>query len=174
MIDTSEKFCGTCKSVKFTEEFNARSDSSDGKSYKCRDCTKLYNKVRYAEQRDHSIMHGLCAALGCDSIVYFSSNYCEDHYYKKVSVARMGSNQYGDALRDKAHDQKMICVVSGEDLIPGDNMSLDHIKPKSLYPELNSMIGNVQWVTKWVNIAKWDLGMDEFVQRCVNIANRYN
>ena len=174
MIDTSEKFCGTCKSVKFTEEFNARSDSSDGKSYKCRDCTKLYNKVRYAEQRDHSIMHGLCAALGCDSIVYFSSNYCEDHYYKKVSVARMGSNQYGDALRDKAHDQKMICVVSGEDLIPGDNMSLDHIKPKSLYPELNSMIGNVQWVTKWVNIAKWTLGMDEFVKRCVSIANRYN
>ena len=34
--------------------------------------------------------------------------------------------------------------------------------------------GNVQWVTKWVNIAKWDLGMDEFVKRCVNIANRYN
>ena len=174
MIDTSEKFCGTCKSVKFTEEFNARSDSKDGKAYKCRDCTKLYNKVRYAEQRDHSIMHGLCAALGCDSIVYFSSNYCEDHYYKKVSVARMGSNQYGDALRDKAYDQKMICVVSGEDLIPGDNMSLDHIKPKSLYPELNSMICNVQWVTKWVNNAKWNLGMDEFVERCVNIANRYN
>ena len=174
MIDTSEKFCGTCKSVKFTEEFNARSDSKDGRAYKCRDCTKLYNKVRYAEQRDHSIMHGLCAALGCNAIAYFSSNFCEDHYYKKVSVARMGSNQYGDALRDKAHDQKMICVVSGEDLIPGDNMSLDHIKPKSLYPELNSMIGNVQWVTKWVNIAKWDLGMDEFVKRCVNIANRYN
>ena len=41
MIDTSEKFCGTCKSVKFTEEFNARSDSKDGKAYKCRDCTKL-------------------------------------------------------------------------------------------------------------------------------------
>ena len=174
MTDTSEKFCGTCKSVKFSEEFNLRSDSKDGRAYKCIDCAKLYNKVRYAEQRDHSIMHGLCAALGCDSIVYFSSNYCEDHYYKKVSVARMGSNQYGDALRDKAHDQKMICVVSGEDLIPGDNMSLDHIKPKSLYPELNSMIGNVQWVSKWVNIAKWDLGMDEFVQRCVNIANRYN
>ena len=52
MIDTSEKFCGTCKSVKFTEEFNARSDSKDGKAYKCRDCTKLYNKLRYAEQRD--------------------------------------------------------------------------------------------------------------------------
>jgi len=91
-----------------------------------------------------------------------------------VAIARMGSNQYGDALRDKAHDQKMICVVSGEDLVPGDNMSLDHIKPKSLYPELNSMICNVQWVTKWVNIAKWNLDMDAFVERCVNISNRYN
>ena len=45
MIDTSEKFCGTCKSVKFNEEFNVRSDSKDGRAYKCRDCTKLYNKV---------------------------------------------------------------------------------------------------------------------------------
>jgi len=53
-------------------------------------------------------------------------------------------------------------------------MSLDHIKPKSLYPELNSMICNVQWVTKWVNIAKWNLDMDAFVERCVNISNRYN
>tara|TARA_Y100001951_G_scaffold6791_1_gene4269 strand:+ start:46 stop:609 length:564 start_codon:yes stop_codon:yes gene_type:complete len=172
--DSSEKFCGTCKTVKFAEEFNLRSDSHDGRAYKCKDCTKLYNQKRYAVQRDHSRMHGLCSDLGCDTIVYFSSNLCEEHYYKKTSFGAMGCSKYWKVLQEKAYAQHMICVITGDDLIPGDNMSLDHIKPKSVYPELRGEESNVQWVTKWVNIAKWNLDMDEFVRRCVNIANRHN
>ena len=68
----------------------------------------------------------------------------------------------------------MLCAISGEDLIPGANMSLDHIKPTSVYPDLKNDINNVQWVTKWVNVAKWNLDMDDFVKRCVNIVNRNN
>ena len=174
MIDTPEKFCGTCKSVKSVDGFHLRGTSKDGRAYTCKDCVKLYNKKRYIDQREHSILYGRCTEFSCDVTVYFSSKLCEDHYYKKTSFGRMGSSDYWSFLRDKAYEQKMLCAISGEDLIPGDNMSLDHIKPESIYPDLKCEINNVQWVTKWVNIAKWDLGMDEFVKRCVNIANRYN
>ncbi len=171
--DSSEKFCGTCKSVKFSEEFHLRSTSKDGRAYTCKDCVKLYNKKRYVDQREHSILYGLCTEFSCDATIYFSSRLCEDHYYKKVSFGRMGSADYWSLLRDKAYEQKMLCAISGDDLIPGENMSLDHIKPESRYPHLRSERSNVQWVTKWVNIAKSNLDMDEFVKRCVNIASRH-
>ena len=173
LFDGSEKFCGTCKAVKFASEFHLRSGSNDGRAYKCKDCAK-YNRKRYIVQRDHSRLHGLCSQLGCNTIVYFSSNFCEVHYYKKVAFGSLGDINHWKALQEKAYAQNMICVITGADLIPGANMSLDHIKPSSIYPELTGEESNVQWVTKWVNTAKSNLEMDEFVKRCVNIANRYN
>lgn len=171
--DNSEKFCGRCKTVKFIEEFHARGTSSDGKAYNCKDCVKLYNKNRYIAQRERSIRYGVCTEFSCNNSVYFSSKLCETHFYKKTAFSRVGSADYWSILKDKAEEQKMLCAISGEELIPGVNMSLDHIKPSSVYPELKNQITNVQWVTKWVNVAKYDLDMDDFVKRCDNIANRY-
>ena len=172
--DNSEKFCSSCKTVKFVDEFHLRSTAKDGKAYTCKDCVKLYNKKRYLDQREHGILHGLCIEFSCNDPIYFSSKLCEVHYYKKAAFSRVGSSDHWNALKDKAYEQNMLCAISGEDLIPGENMSLDHIKPTSVYPDLKNDINNVQWVTKWVNVAKWNLDMDDFVKRCVNIVNRNN
>ena len=168
------KFCGTCKTVRSLESFCQRSESKDGRSYKCRGCTKSYNRKRYAEQRDYSRKHGQCVHIGCGTLVYFSSNYCERHYYRKAAFNGMGSERYWELLQEKAYQQNFICVITGDSLIPGENMSLDHIKPRSLYPDLVCDENNIQWITKWANIAKSNLGMDEFIKRCVNIVNRHN
>tara|TARA_R110002051_G_scaffold175164_3_gene245212 strand:- start:604 stop:1188 length:585 start_codon:yes stop_codon:yes gene_type:complete len=169
----SEKFCGSCKTVKFVDEFHSRDTSKDGKAYNCKDCVRVYNKKRYVDQREHAILYGLCTEFSCDAIIYFSSKLCETHYYKKTAFSRVGSSDHWNLLRDKAHEQKMLCAISGEGLIPGVNMSLDHIKPESVYPDSKNDVNNVQWVTKWVNVAKSNLDMDDFIKRCCNIVDRY-
>lgn len=54
-------------------------------------------------------------------------------------------------------------------MTPGINMSLDHILPKSLYPEGFRELDNLVWVDKSCNIAKNNLLPVDFLSLCEDV-----
>lgn len=73
--------------------------------------------------------------------------------------------------------QNFRCALSGYKLLPNDtlddikqnlNLSLDRIDSNKGYE-----VGNVQWVTKYVNWAKNDLSQEDFINLCIAVANKH-
>lgn len=62
--------------------------------------------------------------------------------------------------------QNGLCAISNLPLILGNNASLDRIDSSKGYIK-----GNVQWVDKYVNLAKGHLSEDFFIQLCRRVAN---
>ena len=96
---------------------------------------------------------------------------CEYHFLRQMLNNRLRSSS--DLLiaraKEKLVDQNWKCPISGRLLVLGVNASIDHILPKSKYPEKAQDIENIQWVDKNVNYAKYDLTQDELVQLCREI-----
>ena len=65
--------------------------------------------------------------------------------------------------------QNKCCALSGEYLPDIKKASLDRIDFKKPYEE-----GNVQWVTKEINLAKHILSVEDFVKMCTNVVNHAN
>ena len=65
-------------------------------------------------------------------------------------------------LRELLEKQDFICPLTGRELVPGENASLDHIIPKSRGGP--NKIGNLQWLDNNINFAKRNLLPDEFAQ----------
>ena len=54
-------------------------------------------------------------------------------------------------------------------MVPGVNMSLDHILSKSLYPDGFRELSNLVWVDKSCNIAKNNLLPNDFLSLCEDV-----
>lgn len=69
----------------------------------------------------------------------------------------------------KRLSKQLHCPFTGVKLIPGKNLSLDHKKPISRYPELAFTPSNLQWVCRAYNMAKHNLTGSEFRKLCKQI-----
>ena len=72
-------------------------------------------------------------------------------------------------IRAIAERQNYICPLTGDTLVAGVNMSLDHIKPTSKYPELLTDLKNLQWLSKWANWSKGALSVNMFIKNCTKV-----
>jgi NMD protein affecting ribosome stability and mRNA decay len=88
---------------------------------------------------------------------------CQSCYLKHISQSNLGSRKYADALLAKLEGQNYKCSYTGDNLILGDNAWVDHIMPRSRFPELAGDIDNIEWVTEAVNRMKQNQMPDEFL-----------
>jgi|TARA_R110000751_G_scaffold1894_4_gene6936 hypothetical protein len=168
----TEKFCSTCKTMVDVVDFHKHSSTADKLQYVCKDCVSLNDKKRYKHYSMNAKNKGLCNSYGCKNSSFKNGRLCESHFFKNAAINRLGSSDFADDLMRLAEKQQYKCALTGDHLTPTDNMSLDHIKPASKFPELKEDISNVQWVTKWANAAKWNLSQEEFYEQCKK-ANQY-
>jgi hypothetical protein len=91
--------------------------------------------------------------------------FCFTHWFKNVGVPHGLGNKKGIVLLKQLWDeQNGRCAVTGTELLPGFNASLDHIVPKSRGG--TSEKSNLRWVLLRINQIKWDMTHDEFVEVC--------
>jgi len=110
-----------------------------------------------------------------------NSYVCLQHYIKDMSrrstVLRVNKNKIGgwkmalkgDALNKltselitKLEDQNYKCYYSNIPLVIGENLSLDHIYPSSLHPELLTESSNMVFVDKRINNLKSNMSPKDF------------
>ena len=78
-----------------------------------------------------------------------------------------------DRLKRLLELQGFTCPYTGKKLEIGTNASLDHIQPKSRFPELENCFENLEWVDDNVNRAKRAMTKEEFVELCSTVAARH-
>jgi hypothetical protein len=112
--------------------------------------------------------NGLCAGCGRGQPLpafapEAAAALCETCYLKKASRMRLGSARHWQALRVLLERQEWRCAYTGVPLVLGVNDSVDHIYPRSRFPERAPDPTNVEWVCRAVNEMKRDRTPDEFL-----------
>lgn len=131
----------------------------------CAEDTRNY-KVRRALK---FIASGLCTLCGKEPYmpnlkdVGQITRLCQRCHLERKSAQRLGSTQHWKSLLSILDRQNWICPYSGDNIILGDNDSVDHILPISKYPDREFDITNVQWTTQVINIMKSNLIDCEFL-----------
>lgn len=100
-----------------------------------------------------------------------SHNMCQTCYLKHVSQTNLGTSKHAAALLAKLVAQNYKCPYTNDDLVLGGNAWVDHIMPRSRFPELAHDIDNVEWVTETVNRMKQDQTFTEFLATVQRINN---
>ncbi len=179
------KICKICHSEKSLDEFYRDKRFPNSISGRCKKCQnginkKYYNKnkekilaqskERYKksdkthrdDKRTERVNNGLCEVCGNPTLPYYKRK-CEKHYFAALSIDFFGNNKHADELRQLLKKQDYTCPYSGQKLVPGVNLSLDHKLPKSKFPELANKIENLQFCDRLVNNAKYTMSEKEFI-----------
>lgn len=169
--ESHKKPCARCKKLVPIEGFHRDVHNSDGRKYICKSCSRADGQARYKKRKAEAKKKGVCIRYGCTHKVHEKSNLCPEHFYQSVSQNTLKDMGFWKELKDLAEKQGYICPLTGDTLEAGVNMSLDHIKPVSRFPELKTKLTNLQWITKWANTAKMNLNLEDFVANCLKVAN---
>ena len=165
-----EKFCGRCKTLVPIGNFHKDKGNRDGLKYACKACVRIYLSVRYKKNKADADRNGTCRCFGCKIVTEVGAAYCTDHFFKNSAHGTLKNSSLWQDIKKLAEKQNYICPLTGDKLIAGVNMSLDHIKPSSKYPHLLQDLNNLQWLSKWANLAKLDWDLDVFIANCVKVA----
>lgn len=147
--------------------------SSVSGTWRCQLCKDSNKPKIYLSQKKRGkrfISNGLCVTCNrrsCTGVL--SRKMCRVCYLKAVSYRCLNSFKYWRLLLTTLKSQNYICPYSGEKIVFGYNDSVDHILPKSRFPEVVYDPSNIQWVTRHVNHMKWDMTHNEFMEHIKRI-----
>lgn len=167
------KKCTKCFLIKNLDAFGKRSNSPDGLHTHCKSCRAKYSrqwnkenntKVRSMQRKRYRERRIVETCLKCPAPTLPDKDVCELHYYARVAYKALGcgNEKYAKLLRQKMVDQNHLCPYTGKELILGRNCSINHIKPKSRFPELANDIDNIEWVLTSINRQKHTKTKEEF------------
>lgn len=187
-----EKQCKKCKKILSLDLFyvdNRKKEKAclGGREAYCINCqkkrTREYNKTYPEKLVNHNIVgnalskvrkaqrlsKGLCSV--CNTPKLEHSPYCIRHWVSTIASGTMKDIKLSPLLLKKLEEQDFKCPYTKATLIPGINCWLDHIKPKSLYPELIRDMNNVEWVLKEVNVGKGIMSKESYLRLCKMVTN---
>lgn len=104
-----------------------------------------------------------------------TTRYCLFCFVKEAVRKTLGitdstiKTEFAAILLEKLHQQNFKCFYTQRDLVPGVNLSLDHVLPKSWYPEGRTDIDNLVWTDLRCNQAKNNLPLSAFVSLCEDV-----
>lgn len=145
---------------------------SKRKRARCDFCSTEHHKKELREyqrrKRANHVINQSCIQCGADETFYFSS-YCREHWIANLvrSSLRPPKDQAElicKTLLEKLDAQKYQCFYTNLTLTPGLNASIEHIKPRSVSPELILDLDNIVWVRTEVNRMRSNLPFDEFLR----------
>lgn len=143
---------------------------NNGDFRKCLGCRKKDNvrtSLRRKERRLKGESENTCTKCGKPRIGKIKL--CRRCYFQNVAQSNLGSSSFALALESKLIEQEYRCYYSKEILVLGENASVDHLKPKSRFPNEFGSLNNVVWCLDTINSMKWDLTEDEFICLCRQI-----
>lgn len=159
-IETERK-CDICNLILDVNLFSYHN------GFVCKICTSNRDKERTKKRTQL----GMCR--NCNKPPIYNLTLCVDHWFIQSSRGNLKTPKYAQALKDLADKQNYRCAYTDVLLIPGVNMSLDHIISKYDNPDLITDINNVQWVDKDINIMKNKFSHDKFLEICKKICQKF-
>lgn len=133
----------------------------DGSGPRCASCLKKErDRYRLRAERGECVVCGVRATAGA---------FCFHHWLRNIGAPYGLNKKNGglEMLKRLWEQQKGRCAVTGKELTPGVNASLDHIVPVSRGGV--STQGNLRWVLYEINIAKADMTHEQFIEMCRDV-----
>lgn len=166
------KYCPRCQRDLPLKQFHKNKFAVDGVQVHCRTCCAVSTRRRV----DRRKAARLCVVCGSRPLPSLREKgrvpYCERCYMRKTAGQNLRNTKLWLVLRDKLLSQRFRCAYTGEVLVLGVNDSVDHILPRSRFPEIAREMSNVEWVTRRVNEMKKNLTRDEFLDLLRGIVER--
>lgn len=126
----------------------------------CHACgLKVSDKAQKLRQKNRDAR--VCSR--CRGILDTNNTYCKICTVKKSAYDHLGSASRYKELFTILEKQQYLCPYTGEQLIIGENASVEHILPRSRFPGVAQDITNLEWVSITVNEMKGALTRDEFL-----------
>ncbi|MDO8610982.1 MAG: hypothetical protein Q7R95_10665 [bacterium] len=127
------------------------------------------NKLEKANLRKKKwLKEGKCRECGDGYPI--KSNFCLKCYLIRVAAKRLGTGSYWKDLISIMEKQEFLCALTGDKLVWGGEIELDHIIPESKGGE--KILSNVRWVTKDANRIKQYLTDLELKNLCQKILKK--
>jgi len=129
---------------------------------------RIYNNKR----RNEFIKNGVCSSCGRKKLEHVQT--CFDCWIITIASQNLrGVRGSSRIIKNKIIAQDFKCFYTGEQLVPGINASIDHLKPKKRFPELKNNPDNIVWCSQNINEQKRDTTKEEFITICHLIAKRF-
>ena len=181
--------CCMCGEEKPLEEFESNPKKPHGKGYRCHPCNRLRSRSDYKslistrplnnckwcdkEHRMANKNHITCS-ISCRNFLSFKDN---DHKY--ITSLLYGQRREDGLTREDIEslldEQGGICALSGEPMtmVRGQgrvttNLSIDRIEAGGLYTK-----DNIQLVCNAVNSFRGDTNLEEYIDWCIKVSDRW-
>lgn len=111
----------------------------------------------------------------CNDTALRTARYCLKCWIKECVRKTLGvkdkqeKEHLANLLLKKLKLQNHQCAYTGRLLVAGVNLSLDHVLPKSKFPESKQSIDNLVWVDLSCNVAKNNLLPNDFLSMCEDV-----
>ena len=127
---------------------------------------KYKNKQKKKEEliKQYQIRYDCGICRNCDSKRLEYNKLCKKCYLSIMAYSYLRDGKKWKILLNILEKQKYRCVYSGVELKLGLNTALDHIRPRSKFPELMYNIDNFQWLYRAVNRMKSNLIEEDFLE----------
>jgi|SRR5665213_2382567 len=167
------KICSRCRLKQPLTNFNKKT----GKrlSSACKQCLITIRRTSYLEHRPAVIrktkLHKQNNLTAANASWVLKLLRLMQHNYKHKPIPDITLKQLqrlATVLSKRLH-KNPYCPYTQVKLVSGKNLSLDHKKPLSRYPELAFTASNLQWTSKTYNSAKHNLTDSEFRKLCRQI-----
>ena len=163
-ITVSEKMCPKCKLIKHSKEFNKDKSNKTGLQTYCKNCAHINQQIYYENGGVKTYIKYLFKNLKKNALkrnidVNISEEDIINLYYKqeglcKLTNIQMTYNKY-TTTNNRIHHL--------------NNISVDRIDSKKHYSN-----DNIQLVCVKINIIKWDLSSEDFIETCKLVVNNLN
>lgn len=130
----------------------------------CDNCAKR-STAWAAEKRRERKERGVCTACGRNPLG--AGLVCLGCWFANSATANVNDRLRGPEIRALFDAQGGRCALTGDELTPGVNASLDHIVPRAKGG--GNEITNLRWVTFAVNRAKQDMSDDDLFVLCAKV-----
>lgn len=163
--DSIKEFKINCKLLKICPQHPEKSVKEG-----CNNCEECVNASIYRSKirRSDAIKTGNCVAHKDRKAV--TKGNCEECWFRGISAKNLGSTKFSSRIKSIFESQLGKCAISGRDIFPGNNASLDHIIPVSSGG--NNKSSNLQWICIIVNFMKMTGSYEDLIRICYKIVNK--
>ena len=139
------------------------------KNARCETCRKSFEKIRLTQWYKQQHEDGKCQKCKGDRLDF--SAFCMTHWCQSILRTSLGLRlplltHYSDILIERLRLQDFKCFYSSLPLTPGLNASIEHVKPRSFYPNLVDDLDNLVWVRVEINKMRSNLPISTFLDFC--------
>lgn len=102
----------------------------------------------------------------CPAPRWHKSTSCRLHFVEKVLNNFHISAHFSEQMARRLEEADFKCFYTDTVLIPGENASLDHVKPRSKFPHLVDCLDNLVWCDRTINNMKTALEVPDMLTAC--------